>query len=110
MKDNVVDLSAFKQKLEASQDEEAEEFEGSEEEQNYLISDEQLNAILYALMKGRDNDEEEDEEHLGEEISAVVEWAHDTLFNVMELNQILMGNASVRWDRETGELRLEKLD
>lgn len=113
MKDNVVDMESFKAKLaERQTDVEFEieiEPEKEHSESNDPFTDEQVDTILLALIMGRKADDAGDE-HLEEEIYAVIDWAYETFYKVTALNQILKGNATVRWDRDTGEIKLGKAD
>jgi len=92
MNKNVVNLSDFKKKMALKEKIESE----TEEKSLAVLTDEQIDRIMYATI----NDREEDEDPSEEEMIAVLEWAQTTMVRVTFLNLMLKGKVSIKWDED----------
>lgn len=99
----VIDLGEFRKKVEQIP---LDDDEGSLFDEDDPFTEEQFNRILLAVFKAEDKYGEPSDE----EVYAVMDWAYDCMFRVAALNQVLEGNASLRWDSETEQILIDKIE
>ena len=92
---NVVDLDKFRK--------EAKE-ENEEQEKILGLSEEEIESLVDATTKNREEVVEE------EEILGVIAWAQDVRFNYALLNLVLDGELSISWDAEYQDWKLMPID
>lgn len=84
---NVIELEAFRNRVKNT-------LENNRNDEVSILSDKQIERILYSTVEGRDDFPTE------EELIAVLEWAKDVTIKTNMLNLIYEGRLRVSWDGE----------
>lgn len=84
---NVIELEAFRNRVKNT-------LENNRNDEVSILSDKQIERILYSTVEGRDDFPTE------EELIAVLEWAKDVTIKTNMLNLIYEGRLRASWDGE----------